>query len=233
MRKPQRWEEKWKRFLYEGISPQLIDVEKLKKIFGFFHISPAKLSHEDSFTFTPKLPRYPYEDDEGNIIEDDFTSRISVAPDVGNALDAIEGQYVPGEWLHLYAGFGHPDVEAKQEDCPETDDMQYDTNFRMSKWLEDKLEAGEIKAPANASVRQWLDRSPRGRGKVTPSGLPHYLSNDFEHCVPDADETKESWLTKPTNLVYVGELNPTDRTVLLSNAGLSIVRKAGLKTTDY
>ena len=211
----------------------MVDAEKLKKVFGFFHISSAKLSTEDSFTFTPRLPRYPYEDDEGNIIEDDFTSRISVAPDVKNALESIEGQHAPGEWLHLYAGFGQPDVKAKQEGCPKTDDMQYNTDFAMSKWLEDKLEAGEIKAPANATVRQWLDRGPRGRGKVTPAGLPHYLSSDFEHCVPDADETKESWLTEPTTLVYVGEINTKNQTVLLSNVGLSIIEKAGLETTDY
>lgn len=233
MRRPKIWEEKWKRFLYEGMSHQLVSAKELRKIFGFFHISTQKLSQNDSFTFIPRIPRFPYEDDEGNIIEDDFTKRISVSSDIESALEAIEGQYIPNEWLHLYAGFGNPDAEAKQEDCPETENMQYNTNFRMSKWLEDKIESGEVKAPANTSIKRWLNQPLKRVGQITPGGLPNYLSSEFEHCVPDSDETKESWLLKPTTLVYVGELNSNDRKVLLSNAGLTLVKKAGIKSTDY
>lgn len=206
---------------------------QLERIFDYFHLSAHKLSKDDSFTFTPRLPRHPYEDDEGNIIEDDFTKRVSVAKTIDDALTSIEGQTKPGEWLFVYAGVGTPDAEAKQEDCPELEDMEYSIIFRMSDWLEGKLEAGEIKAPANASVRKWLDTPKRQRGKITPSGLPIYLGQEFEYCVPDADETRESWLSSPRELVFIGELNPTERIVLLSSAGLSLAKKAKLKTEDY
>lgn len=233
MRKRQHWTEQWKRFLYEGVSNQVVNIGQLERIFDYFHVSTQKLSDSDSFTFTPRVPRFPYEDDQGNVIEDDFTKRISVAKNIDDALTSIEGTFKPSDWIFLYAGVGNPDVEAKQEDCPETENMEYDTTFRMSTWLGDKLESGEIKAPANASVRKWLDQSPGNRGKLAPSGLPNYLRHEFEHCVPDADETRENWLVSPRELVYVGELNPKEKIVLLSNEGLSLAKKAKLRLQDY
>lgn len=233
MRKPKLWEDKWKRFLYEGISPRTAKAKELQKIFNGFHISLQKLSLDDSFTFTPRIPRYPFQDHEGNTTEDNFTPRISVSPSIQDALKAIEGQYSPNEWIHLYAIVQPPDVEAKQEDCPETDDMSYDMNFTMSKWLQTKLDSGEIKAPANNSIRNWLDNKSRSRPSISPRSLPAYLGDEFKFCVPDADETRESWLLKPTTMVYVGELNPKELIVVLSNTGLALAQTAGIKTKEY
>lgn len=233
MKKSRQWEEKWKRFLYEGISPQMIAGKQLKKIFKGFHISPQKLSFDDWFTFTPRKPRYPYQDHEGNIIEDNFTPRISVSPTIEHALTAIEGQFIPGEWLHVYAVTEYPDIEAKQEDCPETDDMPYDLNFTMSKWLKNKLDTGTLKSPGDVSIKNWLTNTTRSRPSISPASLPSYLSNEFEFCVPDSDETHESWFLKPTTMVYVGELNPKTQNIILSATGLKMVQKAGLKTKGY
>lgn len=235
MREPEIWEDKWKRFLYEGMSTEAIDAEELSRIFNFFHVSEHKLSKDNFFTFTPRVPRHPFVDDEGNITEDDFTPRISVAPTVELALEALgEGslENVDG-WGHLYAGLQHADAEATTEDCPETDDMEYDMNFRMSRWLQSKFEAGEIRPPANLQVRKWLDKPTRQRETIYPSGLPTDLVDEFEGCVPDADETREQWLLKPTKLVYVGEVEAETGDVILSAAGLKAVRQAGLKTHSY
>lgn len=246
MKKPELWEERWKKFLYEGITYRVVKTNKLNSIFDFFHISDRRLSDDDYFIFTPRIPRRPYEDWEGNITEDDFTPRISVAPTIENALKAIEGQeeFFEG-WMHLYAGFGPTDAEAKQEDCPETPDQEYDTNFTMSKWLYQKLFDKELSVKdateLNMSIPpriQPKDFKPKKHASLTPRGirpriLPTNLKDEFEQCVPDADETNENWMLKPTKMIYIGELDTKNREVILSSIGLSIVDKAKIKTREY
>lgn len=230
MREPELWESKWKRFLYEGMSPQAIDGKKLGAVFDYFHVSGQKLSQDDFFEFTPRVPRSPYSDFEGNVTEDDFSKRISVAPYIHLALMATDGQFDGDEWIHLYAGTGQPDADARQKDCPETDEMGYDTDFIMTKWLNSKSENGDLAPNDNKDIRRWVDRKNR---TIRPRILPDYLKQDFEQCVPDADETKEQWLTKPTTLVYVGTVNVHTQEVLLSSVGLQLVQKANVKTYEY
>ena len=246
MREPDLWENKWKRFLYEGMTPQTINGEELNKIFGFFHVSEQKLSHDDYFEFTPRLPRHPYSDFHGNVTEDNFTRRVSVAPTIELALKSIEGQGDDEDWAHLYAGFGQADTEAKQKDCPEDFQQEYNTLFYLSTWLKNKLLDGDLSV--DEAIRLGMQIPPElrtdGRGKgvydpehipkgLNPRLLPARLRDEFKQCVPDADETKEQWLTRPTEMIYVGELHLLDAQVLLSARALQLVRKAGLQTDEY
>lgn len=248
MREPEIWESKWKRFLYEGMSTKAIDAEDLNKVFRYFHVSEQKLSKDDYFTFTPRVPRYPLTDNEGNVIEDDFSKRISVAPNVRLALSALGTgafDHLDG-WAHLYAGIGHPDVKAKTEGCPETDDMEYGEQFKLVRWLRQKMFDGDLSIedaqklgmrippglwPVGFKDPDWdPNRIPSG---IKPSMLPTNLKTEFEHCVPDAEIHGENWLLKPTKLIYVGEIEIATREILLSSAGLQAVKQAGLKYHSY
>ncbi len=100
----------------------------------------------------------------------------------------------------------------------------------MSAWLQNKLDSGEIVPPYKSSVSRWLDGGEQG---IAPSSLPKELADEFEYCVPDADETKEQWLLKPTKLIYLGEIEAETGDVILSAAGLRAVRQAGLRTHSY
>jgi len=246
MRDPETWEVKWKRFLYEGMSPRVIDGEKLSKVFSFFHVSEQKLSHEDYFEFTPRLPRHPYSDFQGNVTEDNFTRRVSVAPTIELALKSIEGQAEEEDWVHLYAGLGQADTEAKQKDCPEDFQQEYNTLFYLSTWLKNKLLDGDLSV--DEAIRLGMQIPPElrtdGRGKgvydpehipkgLNPRLLPARLRDEFKQCVPDADETKEQWLTKPTKMFYVGEVSLSSGVVLLSTGALQLVTKAGLQSDEY
>lgn len=234
MREPEEWESSWKRFLYEGMSTEAIDARELSKVFDYFHVSEHKLSKDDFFVFSPRRPRFPYTDGEGNVIEDNYTKRISVAPTVEDALDALQGMLdtVSG-WGHLYAGIGSTDAEAEIENCPSTDDMDYGPEFELSRWLKQKLDAGEIDPPASEELEQWLKQPALKRSIKSPAKLPDHLAKEFEHCVPDADETHEQWLQKPTKLIYLGEVEAETGDVILSAAGLKAVKEAGLKTHSY
>jgi hypothetical protein len=214
------------------MSAEAIDADELSKLFNYFHISEQKLSKDDFFTFTPRRPRYPYVDPENNVSEDDFTQRISVAPTVQDALEALgEGSLENvGGWGHLYAGIDHPDAEARTEDCPETDDMEYGLDFLMSKWLTAQVEEGELDPKDEKDIRRWLTTKNR---TLRPRILPDDLKDEFEGCVPDADETREQWLLEPTKLIYLGEVEADTGDVLLSTAGLKAVKQAGLKTHSY
>lgn len=95
------------------------------------------------------------------------------------------------------------------------------------------MDAGQVRPPGSQSIRNWIDNKSRSRPNISPASLPSYLSNEFEFCVPDADETRESWLLKPTTMIYVGEIDPSTKNVVLSTAGLKMVQKAGIKTKEY
>lgn len=249
MRIPEAWEGKWKRFLYEDMSAQAINAEALSRVFGYFHVSEHKLTHGDFFKFTPRLPRYPYTDFQGNVTEDDFTPRISVAPTVNDALEALEGQFDGTDgWAHLYAGVGHADAEAKVEDCAEDEDPnnQYGQMFYLARWLKQRLLDGELSIEDAKKLGMQIppglwppgyeekDYDPNHYpSNLRPSMLPNDLQDEFEYCVPDADETKEQWLLQPTTLIYIGELEVETGDVILSTPGLKAVKQAGLKTHSY
>lgn len=158
-----------------------------KQQYKYYHLSSKDLGEE--FTFTPRIPRKPFENEDGDVIEDDFTPRISWARDIEGALQAIPDL---GQEFFVYATNDLPgkvDVAAQVQNCPavkqpgnEYDEGDY---FSLKKWKDfaSKIEP-KVVAPAQTSKRK------------TPIGL--------EKCVPDAKDTKEVWATKPVTASCIG-----------------------------
>lgn len=82
----------WYRFLTEGVTEEIfgdpyLSIEQLEKLFKVFHLSEDILGDSEytgKFKFTPRVPREPMSG------EDDFTSRISLAPNIGRAIYALD-----------------------------------------------------------------------------------------------------------------------------------------------
>lgn len=95
----------WITYLNEGEQEYVLTFEQLESIFKVFHLSKDKLGDsEDSgkFTFTPRTPRSPLSG------EDNFTQRISLAPNINRAVYALEMLRTKNTRLaqnyHVYAG---------------------------------------------------------------------------------------------------------------------------------
>lgn len=82
----------WYRFLTEEVTEETfgdpyLSVGQLEKLFKVFHLSEHILGdsqHTGEFEFTPRIPREPMSG------EDDFTKRISLAPNIGRAVYALD-----------------------------------------------------------------------------------------------------------------------------------------------
>lgn len=222
MRKPESWEGKWKKFLYEGTTDFSISFSDAENLFGVFHLSDELLA-EPSFTFIPRTPRYPARDHEYNVIEDDFTPRVSVATTIDDALDALE---VPGRGLYVYAANFRTSpttnvVDLDDADCPSTPEMPYDKDFNMRKWLAYELEQGNAPEEMEDEIR--ISGAGVSTKTLTPSSLPKELGREFENCVPDAEDNDERWLLKPTEMLYLGQIADSD-TIKLSSAAVAFLK---------
>lgn len=95
----------WNKFLKEDVDNKDVWVspKQLESIFQIFHLSSQKLSEDDNFKFEPRTPRGPM------VGEDDFTKRISLAPNINRAIYALKGstkenQKWSGDKFYIYAG---------------------------------------------------------------------------------------------------------------------------------
>jgi hypothetical protein len=82
-------QENWFKEADEGRA-EFLNFTDLDKLFNAFHVSSELLDNKE-FTFTPRVPKGPYNDINGMHIEDDFTPRVSIGPTVGMCLKALEG----------------------------------------------------------------------------------------------------------------------------------------------
>lgn len=206
----------------------LIDIKNLEKTYEYFHISKKFLHNDETyqnFTFTVKRPKDPYLDTDGNVIEDDFTKRISLAKTIK---ECIGGMYTNGnEELYVYA----IDLKNNKSDDIDTINLKsvmnkcpllngkYNTDFTLKEWLlsldEENIEElqylylkglikdGEAKEVdyihSEISVEDFI---------CAPSDLPEKFRKLFYACVPDADENNEFWSINNLTMDYVGELIP-------------------------
>jgi len=142
------------------------------------------LTHKDlgpSVSLTPKLPREPYEDQYGYIIEDMVTPRISFATSIEDAiiamLDFAESS------LYVYGA--------------------------------DRLSGGPVgpvSLPKTMTAVTFLKERgllPKSWNKSKADALnllgPKY-NEAFRGVVPDVDDTREVWATKPTKVKRYGKL---------------------------
>lgn len=165
-----------------------ITVRKLKALlretnelenYKYYHLSGKNLGSE--FTFTPRTPRFPYEDDNGDVIEDDFTPRVSWAKSIDDALKALKPNNEGTFFVYAVDSLpGHVDVEEASQNGPSSPGNDYGPDFTLKKYIDWATENDvEVHRKGSTIV-------------------------DVENCVPDAEETQEQWATEPVNARQVG-----------------------------
>jgi hypothetical protein len=201
----------------------MVDLENLYK---YFHISEDYLINDDSektFVFTAKVPYQPFTDDDMNIIEDDFTPRVSIAPSIKMCLHALpdEGD---SEQLYLYGvdlkNDSSDDIETVNlkemlDRCPIINGEKYGEDFSLGEWLE-ALDIKQYREIQKWYYEKTVKDVPDIVGEVkykdidlsefieSPSDLPEKYKMLFYACVPDADTTNEFWSLKNLKMNYLG-----------------------------
>ena len=188
-------------------------IDEVQQHFTHFHLSRIFLG-EPTFQFTPRVPSEPYIDMEGNVIEDNFTKRISLAADIEDARDAIKDY--GGTYYYIYATQKTKDIEAVESNlpnCPKDPPAEYGEKFNMRKWLK-------------KNEPQELPRLKAIRGhdiNIAPHVLAPAIKQQFKGCVPDSNETHEEWSTKPLGMVFIGTIGEAGDVVELSETGADIM----------
>ena len=114
-----------------GYGKNYIQNKKLEELFGYFHLSANQLhGNSRTFTFNTRVPKYPFEDDDHRVIEDDFTPRISLATTIHDAVDALSTE--KGDKYFVYAC----DVESRVDD--DIDAIPLNLQFRQC-IIDDKI----------------------------------------------------------------------------------------------
>jgi len=200
---------------------KVIQKSYLEELFRFFHLSTIKLhKKDDTFTFNPRIPKNPFEDADGYVIEDDYTKRISLATTINDAIEAIGEPTVTH--YHVYAC----DVESKLDDdidaislkmqlgrCDadlSTADNKYGRDFDMYKYLKRNVLSPDKYRPEKS---------------IGPKDLPPRHKQKFFGCVPDADEHNEYWSIRDTTMYYIGvcSVDTSENLVLLDKNGSNIL----------
>lgn len=176
----------------------------------FFHLSSKYLG--ENFQFTPKVPNNPYVDKDQNIIEDNFTPRVSLASSINDALDALQN---PGAYF-VYGTKEDLPVESislNLGNCPSSEDNSYGINFKLIDWLKQKFdikdndEDGDNEEQLDIYDRLNISRSKEISPDWLNKNIDGNLGDEFEGCVPDSDETKEKWSLEPIVLACLGYLD--------------------------
>ena len=112
-----------------------LNIKTAQTIFKYFHLSSKKLGKE-TFVFNPRIPRGPMD------WEDDFTKRVSLAPTIKKAVEALYSE--TGEDFYVYAGDVENDatddietisVKAHYSKCPKSKKNPYNDDFSVADWL--------------------------------------------------------------------------------------------------
>lgn len=211
----------------DGITVYKIPMVELENMYKYFHISEDYLIENDddkTFTFHSRIPNQPFTDYDQNIIEDDFTPRVSIAPSIKMCLHALpdEGD---SEQLYLYGvdlkNDTSDDIETVNlksmiDRCPVVDGEKYGEDFNLSGWLE-ALELEQYREIQKWFYEKTVKDVPDIKGEVkykdidlsefieSPSDLPEKYKMLFYACVPDADTTNEFWSLKNLKMDYLGQ----------------------------
>ncbi len=207
-----------------------LSVERAESIFKFFHLSANFLDRE-VFTFTPRIPDTPFEDDHGAIIEDDFTKRISLAPTIKDALNAI----AHNPPLYVYAvDFKETSsddvdvIDVSQFDgpsykTPEGKEQRYNINFTLGDYIEDRGGKETVVVnPSHHAIGNYWGNS------FGPKKLKKPYKDEFRYAVPDARSTHEAWSLQPITMVYLGRLFGRDAEIMLSQYADELLTSKGL-----
>jgi hypothetical protein len=215
--------ERWRLFSESEEESIVLKWDEVDSIFKIFHLSSVKLGEEDEHEFTPRLPRYPMQDNTGAVIEDDFTPRVSVAPTIRQCYDALMKK---DKKLYLYAADSRKlstddvkvlDLGAEFEKCKE----------RLSNPSMKNMYGAQVK-PAPYELQYYLMSKGLDPEYSKPSELPRQFMMDWKNCVPDAGQsevaaTGEEWVLEPTNMFFIGETDDTNETVEITKRASNLI----------
>ena len=182
----------------------MISEQDVTRLFKWVHLSADRLGggEQNMFTFTPRIPLTPSADRQGDVVEDDFTRRISVAPTISQAIKAIGSDYLSGFWVYA--------VDLREDSTDDVDAVDLsqtlpDCDADLS--YEDAAGTTQTYSDDGAEYRlsDWLEQVTDEEYSA-PSEMPPDLQKSWQGCVPDAYETEEHWLTSPTTFVLLGRL---------------------------
>jgi len=215
--------ERWRLFAESEEKSIVLKWDEVDSIFKIFHLSSVKLGAEDEHEFTPRLPRYPMQDNTGAVIEDDFTPRVSVAPTIRQCYDALMKK---DKKLYLYAADSRKlstddvkvlDLGAEFEKCKQ----------RLSSPEMNNTYGAQVK-PAPFELQYYLMSKGLDPEYSKPSELPRQFMMDWKNCVPDAGQsevagTGEEWVLEPTNMFFIGETDDTNETVEITKRASNLI----------
>ena len=215
--------ERWRLFAESEEESIVLKWDEVDSIFKIFHLSSVKLGEEDEHEFTPRLPRYPMQDNTGAVIEDDFTPRVSVAPTIRQCYDALMKK---DKKLYLYAADSRKlntddvkvlDLGAEFEKCKQ----------RLSSPEMNNTYGAQVK-PAPFELQYYLMSKGLDPEYSKPSELPRQFMMDWKNCVPDAGQsevagTGEEWVLEPTNMFFIGETDDTNETVEITKRASNLI----------
>jgi hypothetical protein len=215
--------ERWRLFSESEEESIVLKWDEVDSIFKIFHLSSVKLGTEDEHEFTPRLPRYPMQDNTGAVIEDDFTPRVSVAPTIRQCYDALMKK---DKKLYLYAADSRKlstddvkvlDLGAEFEKCKQ----------RLSSPEMNNTYGAQVK-PAPFELQYYLMSKGLDPEYSKPSELPRQFMMDWKNCVPDAGQsevagTGEEWVLEPTNMFFIGETDDTNETVEITKRASNLI----------
>lgn len=220
--------DKFSKSISNNIITYKILIEDLEKLYKYFHVSLNLLINVNddnkTFIFTAKVPSEPFTDDDGSIVEDDFTDRVSLASDVESCLTALP-EKSGGNKLYLYGvdlkNDHSDDIETLSlkkmiDKCPVINGKKYGQDFNLLDWL-NSLSKTDYNIIKKVKYDEMIQDLPDLKNELSyedfvftdfitaPSDLPDKYKNLFYACVPDADYTNEFWSLKNLKMDYLGE----------------------------
>ena len=197
----------YRKYLHDARNQAELDLSTISDDYKYFHLSWDRFVIDkdgETFTFTPRVPTYPYGWESGSF-EDDFTPRVSLSSSIMGCLDALPDDF-DGIW-HVYGTKQTDNIISVRdyfEACPD----DYGISFEMIKWInslpqEDQLIIKNYDSPWTGRDLGEIDFSEKYAG-INVSDLPPKYRDMFYGCVPDAMQHDEYWSLEPITMDYLG-----------------------------
>lgn len=177
---------------------EVTSFRELEMMFPFFHVSWDKPDDEDNrVIFRPRVPESTWMDMKGDVIEDNFTPRVSLSKTVKGAQGAVDGG---GSRPYLYAVSSSEasrvsllDVSEEVRRCRQRieGEKEYGPDFNFLDFLNDNIQY----IPDDMS------------GVDGPADLTDEGRKLWRGCVPDAEKTQEVWALEPVELLFLGAID--------------------------
>ena len=146
-------------------------IAKFEKKFNAFHLTTKWLG--DSFMPRLQVPSNPYEDNWGNVIEDETTPRMSVAPTIQGCLKGLSDESVYTRY-YVYAAKDAKLFKPFGRWCPKSPRNPYGPEFSWKAYEEHNTEIDEY-----GDEIGWADED---------------RWTAIEDCVPDQKSSNEHWI---------------------------------------